>query len=498
MLVFRGVPYAADTGAEARFLPPRPHRWDGVQEATGYGLTAPQLHPGAAGVPAHLTWIFDSEPRGENCLSLNVHVPASPGEGPLPVMVFLHGGGFAFGSASPPGLDGSNLARQGVVVVTINHRLNIFGHLQLGHHHDDYLESGNAGLLDVEAALEWVQLNINAFGGDANCVTVFGQSGGGSKVAALMAMPRARGLFHRAIIQSASSMLRFASQEEAAQNADAVLHELNVSARRLHALNRLPTPEILAAVPAAVRIAGGRDHFRPVVDGQLLPGNPFDERTAQVSGGVPLIVGWCDTEQRASFALKPEMYDQTRSTAIARLATFLGIPRDHATTVFDSYTAARPAESAGDVLALIYGDYRYRRTATSAAERRVASASAPTYVYTIRWRSSAMEGSLRSPHLMCLPFVFRNVDRAEAFLGSDPDRYRLQDEISAAWVRFAATGNPSPAGSESWPRYDLRSRPTAVFDRDMHIEKDPGSCEREVLETCPPYSPAEGEGGRRG
>jgi para-nitrobenzyl esterase len=430
-------------------------------------------------------------------LSLNVHVPADPGERPLPVMVFFHGGGFAFGSASPPGLDGVNLARRGAVVVTVNHRLNVFGHLHLGHHHDRYLESGNAGILDLVAALEWVQHNIVGFGGDPGCVTIFGQSGGGSKVAALMAMPRARGLFHRAIIQSASSMLRFASVAEAAQNADAVLREWGVSPRGLDTLGRLSVPEMLAAVPSAIRVAGGRDHFRPVVDGTLLPGNPFDHETVHVSADVPLLIGWCDTEQRASFSLRPDMFDQTRSTAIARLAGFLDTSRDHAATVFDAYADARPRETAGDVLALVYGDYRYRHTATIAAERRIESATAPTYVYTVRWRSSALGGSLQSPHMMCLPFVFRNVDRAEAFLGSHPDRYRLQDEMSGAWVRFATTGDPNPPGSADWPGYDLASRPTMVFDRDTHVEDDPGPTERRALETCEPYLASEGEGGRR-
>lgn len=497
--VFRGLPYGSDTGGNSRFRSAQPpSQRAGVLDALDNGPTAPQPHPGASAVPPHLEWIFDSEPRGENCLVLNVYAPVEALDGRAPVMVFLHGGGFVNGSASPPGLDGTNLARQGVVVVTINHRLNIFGHLYLGEHHGDYADSGNVGLLDAVSALRWVQRNIEEFGGDPDCVTIFGQSGGGSKVAALMSMPAAKGLFHRAVIQSASSMLRVATLDEAARNAHLVLNELQLDRRRLRALHEASAPDLLAAIPRAILAAGKRDDFRPVVDGLHLPYQPFAAPSLPLSSHVPLLMGWCETEQRAAFSLTPQVLNQTRSSALAAIARYLDVPHSLAATVMSTYAAGRPNDSPGDLMAIIFGDYRYRRTITTAAERRTASGVAPTYLYLIKWRSPVMNGVLRSPHMMCLPFVFRNVDYAGEFVGTQPDAYRLQEEMSRAWVKFARTGDPGDTGLGPWPPYNLADRPTMVFDRESGLENDPSSDERSLLELAPPYVPAEGEGGQRG
>lgn len=491
---FRGIPYG-DTTLGGRFQQAAPARWTGVRDADRYGPSAPQIHPGATAVPIHLAWNFDSERRSEDCLVLNVFTPASNSWDTLPVMVFFHGGSFAHGSASPIGLDGRNLAEQGVVVVSINHRLNVFGHLYLGHYHERYADSGNVGLLDAVLALRWVRENISQFGGDPTSVTIFGQSGGGSKVAGLMAMPAAKGLFHRAIIQSASSMLRFATIEEAARNAHHLLEVLQSS--RLSTLDDLPVKALLEAVPRTVAAAGGVDNFRPVIDGDHLPAQPFDADSIGLSSAVPLLIGWCETEQRAAFSLAPENYDQTREEALERVGRFLDVPRRVASTVMSTYARPRPHDSPGDLMTLIYGDHRYRRTVTRAAELRAATVEAPTYAYLLKWKSPVLGGSLRSPHMLCLPFVFRNVDHATEFVGRETDRYRLQEEMSQAWVAFARTGRPVCEKLPHWPRFSLSGRPTMVFDRHTAVENDPAAGERLILESCPPYMPAEAEGGRR-
>jgi para-nitrobenzyl esterase len=427
-----------------------------------------------------------------------VYAPLEAIDHALPVMVFLHPGGFVNGSASPPGLDGTNLAGLGVVVVTINHRLNVFGHLYLGEHHADYAGSGNVAMLDIVAALRWVQRNVAQFGGNPQCVTIFGQSGGGSKVAALMAMPAATGLFHRAIIQSASSMLRFATLEEAARNTHHVLKELQLDRRPLHALQEIPVPALVASISRTIQSSGKRDEFRPVIDGIHLPDQPFSGSAPQPSAHVPLLMGWCETEQRAAFSLTPGVLDQDPPSALRRVARFLDVPVDLAAAVMDTYAAARPEDSPGDLMAMIYGDQRYRRTVTTAAERRVSDVTqAGTYMYLIRWRSPALGGLLRSPHFMCLPFVFRNVDLAHEFIGTGAEQYKLQEEISRTWVAFASTGDPGN-GLRLWPPYNLGERPTMIFDSESRVENDPAPDERRVLELCPPYVPAEAEGGSRG
>ncbi|MGW4335771.1 carboxylesterase/lipase family protein [Rhodococcus koreensis] len=494
--VFKGIPYGNVAGG-SRFRQAVPARWTGIRDSDRYGPSAPQVHPGAGAVPIHLAWIFDTERRSEDCLVLNVFAPADGGRHRAPVMVFFHGGGFANGSASPIGLDGRNLARRGIVVVSINHRLNVFGHLFLGLDDERYADSGNIGLLDVVLALRWVRENISQFGGDPCRVTIFGQSGGGSKVAGLMAMPAAEGLFHRAIIQSASSALRFATIEEAARNTHHLLEVLQIDQSRLHAVADLPGKVLLEAVPATIAAAGGVDNFRPVIDGRHLPAQPFADDAIGTSSDIPLLMGWCETEQRAAFSLAPENFTQTWGQALERVGRFLDVPRTLASTVMSTYADGRPQDSPGDVMALVYGDHRYRRTATRAAELRVAAADAATYVYLVKWRSPVLGGSLRSPHMLCLPFVFRNVDHANKFVGTEPDRYRLQDEMSQAWVAFARTGSPDCAELPRWPRYSLPGRPTMVFDRHTAVEQDPAARERAVLESCPPYLPAEAEGGRR-
>ena len=310
--VFKGIPYGASTAGKNRFMPPaRPEPWNGVRECTAYAGRSPQA-PAATQRPELATvWgPVDTLPVGEDCLTLHVWTPGLD-DAQRPVMVWLHGGAFSYGSANSPRYDSTNLAkRNDVVVVAVNHRLNIFGHLDLSVLDDRFAQSGNAGVLDLVAALQWVKEHASRFGGDAGNVTIFGQSGGGGKDCALMAMPSAKGLFHKAIVQSGASV-RFAEPERTTRLADAVLRHLGLGRGDLDKLQSLPLERLQQAVAPAQAALGrprqpllDRYNFGPVVDGKVLTSHPFDPESAPLSDGIPVMVG--DTKDESAIFLAPD------------------------------------------------------------------------------------------------------------------------------------------------------------------------------------------------
>jgi len=480
--VFKGIPYARS----ARFQPPQPEQpWSGTRDALALGPSTPQ--PKRTAEVSWWAWIGARQPQSEDCLVLNVFAPASATERKLPVMFYLHGGGFTTGSASPAGVDGTELARRGdVVVVTINHRLNLFGFLHLAELcGPEYADSGNAGMLDCVAALQWVRQNIAAFGGDAGNVTIFGQSGGASKVAVLMAMPAAHGLFHKAIIQSASSLIRMVMPEQATKTAKALCDAAGVSADKLADAS---VDALLAARLTVVARAGGADPWRPVMDGRSLPTHPFDPAAPTLSKDIPLMIGTADTEQTFFLGASDRNFSLDRGESIARIARFVGIGDNEAVRLFEDYRASHADASPSAIMAYVMSDQMYRRNDTLAADRRSGQGGAPTYSYLITWRSPVMGGKLMSPHTVCIPFVFGTTDVAAPMIGSGPAQQALSAKMMGAWTSFARTGVPEAAGLPAWTPYD-DNRPTMIFDDECRIEHDPRRADRLALERYPLYTP---------
>ncbi len=486
---FKGIPYADATSSDARFLPPRsPRAWSGTRDALAVGRSAPQ--PGRTLSVPWWTWITDDQPQGEDCLVLNVYAPETSAARELPVMFYLHGGGFNTGSASTAGTDGTDLARQGnVVVVTINHRLNVFGFLYLASFKGGrFAETGNAGMLDAVAALRWVKENIAAFGGDADNVTIFGQSGGASKVAVLMAMPQAQGLFHKAIIQSASSLIRMATPEQATAAAKGLLEELG-GEQALDRLGDISAADLLAARQRAIAKAGGVDNFRPVVDGKSLPEHPFHPVAPDPSRNVPLLIGSTDTEQ--TFFLGPDAsnFALNRTQSVARISGFMGISGDDASKLYDDYAISRGNASPSEIMIYVLSDQMYRRNDTLAADRKAQQGGAAVYSYLLTWRSPVMDGRLKSPHTMCIPFVFGTYEAAAPMIGTGSDRAALSRKMMDAWASFAKSGVPRAEGLPVWKPYNAVSRPTMIFDNECRIEDDPRKADRLALDGYPLYAP---------
>ncbi|MDP9236807.1 MAG: carboxylesterase/lipase family protein [Chloroflexota bacterium] len=463
VLAFKGIPYAAPPVGGRRFLPPAPVTpWPGIRDALEYGASCPQSSARPQG--------WSQEPSlSEDCLYLNVWTPGCD-DHTRPVMVWLHGGGFSIGSGSWPVYDGAALVRRGdVVVVTVNHRLGIFGYLHLKELAEpEFASSGNAGMLDLVAALAWVRDNISAFGGDPSNVMIFGESGGGAKVSTLLAMPAARGLFHRAAVQSGPGLRSRVATGQATELARQVVTDL--AAGSVQALQSVAADKLLEFQRKLGRRA--MFSFSPVIDHLYLPEHPGDAIKAGTAADVPLIVG-CNRDEATLFLAMDAGLEGLTVLDADHVPPRLDSLGEHARPIIETYRRTRPAASPKDLLVAIESDRMMRIPSIELTERKLAGGKAPVYMYLFCWAA----GPLGSAHGYEIPFVFDNA--RPPVMPESVGRGTLATQMSEAWIAFARNGAPDHPGIPHWPAYSLQDRATMIFDRDAAcVQDDPSGEER--------------------
>lgn len=458
--MFKGVPYGASTGGANRFRPPQPVQpWSGVRSCLHYGPIAPQ-DKGTGRFNDEEAFIFrwNDAVEGEDCLRLNVWTPALD-DARRPVLVWLHGGGFAAGSGHDiPAFDGTSLAATGeAVVVTLNHRLNLLGFLDLSAWGEEHADSGNVGMLDIVAALQWVRDNIARFGGDPDRVTIFGQSGGGAKVNALMAMPAARGLYHRAMVLSGSFAM-FNTPRRSAQLSALVLDELGVARGDLAALQQRPYAEMRAAADRVMaRSNPGFDGFvdvrripamlgfAPVIDGRTILADPHHPAMAQTDASVPLVVG-STLNEFVTGINDPDIGRMDAAALRARVERFAPGKSD---ALIAALRAEAPGASPFDLWSRI-ATAPIRQSVIDQAERRLQGASAPTYLFWFTWETPVLEGRPMAFHCLDIPFWFDNAASCASMTGGGAEALALAGRMSRALLNFAAKGVPRASGLPAW------------------------------------------------
>ncbi|MBV9501814.1 MAG: carboxylesterase/lipase family protein [Acidobacteriaceae bacterium] len=493
--IFKGIPYGASTAGKNRFMPPeKPQPWTGIRSALWFGEVAP-YGPRAGWHSDENAFMFqwnDGQP-GEDCLRINLWTPATNDHRKRPVMVWLHGGGYSAGSGQELlSYDGENLARRGdVILVSLNHRLNTFGYLDLSTFGGEkYATSGNLGMLDIVAALEWVRDNIPAFGGDPNTVMIFGQSGGGGKVNTLMAMPSAQGLYHRACVQS-GSILQVNNPEDSAKLAAAVLAELNISKNNIDQIQMIPMERLLEGAFAAQRIItpqrSGPPSFRrigrqlgwaPVVDGKVIPVETWDPKAPDMSAGVPLMVGTVLNEFVNGIG-NPDAFSMTNEQLSERLKP---VCRGREQQAIDLARQLFPKSKPFQLYSIILTS-SVRGSAVKQASLKADLAKAPAYNYWFQWQTPILDGRPMAFHCSELSFCFDNTDRCETMTGGGERARSLAAAVSEAWIRFARTGDPSHEGLPEWPAFTADKAPTMIFDDRCKIENNPDGALRALMDS---------------
>lgn len=481
---FLGIPYGADTSGANRFMPPqKPASWTDVRPAVWWGNTAPQImEKRYADQYASFVDHWNYDDVSEDCLRINVWTPALDTK-KRPVVVWLHGGGFVNGNGiEQDGYHGENLSRMGeVVFCSLNHRLGALGFTNIaGVGGEKFAASGNVGMLDIVAALEWVRDNIANFGGDASNVTIIGQSGGGAKVCTLMAMPSAKGLFHKAVALSGSS-LGGVNKEYSEKLGAMVLKEAGLSSNEIGKLQQIPWREYIDIANRAVvkmaeeakRLNLVRGGYSPVADGNFLSELPFYNDLTHFSADIPMIISTTFNEQspsRVDSALEKVSMNDVKEKLKVRFGEKSG-------EVADAYSKTFPDKKPVEIWSMILSN---RKNAIATADAKVKQ-KAPVYIAWFGWQPPLFDGRMRAFHCDDICFWFYNTDLMLTHTGGGARPRRLSEKMAKSFVNFARTGNPNGGGLPNWPQYTTGKGETMILDDVPVVKNDPDRDARKSL-----------------
>ena len=492
IFTYKGIPYAQAKRFQA---PEKPAPWEGVRSSMTYGPVSPLQTPTTqVSDESEFAFHHDWGYTNEDCLRVNVWTQGINDGKKRPVMFWIHGGGYAAGSSQElPSYDGESISRKGdVVLVSVNHRLNILGFLDLSEYGDKYKSSANASFYDLVFALQWVKDNISNFGGDPNNVTIFGQSGGGGKVTALMSSPLAKGLFHKAIVQS-GVWADYQDQATSKRIGSAVLNELGLIPSQVDSIQKVPYDKLVAAGTKALQKVreqltaegkpvgmGLRFGWGPTLDGMFLKNNPGDPQALALSSNVPLLIGSTKNEFMPSLR-NPDL----RKANEAQVKEFLQKQwKDKTDAYIAAVKKAYPNDTRPTDLMDIDGFFRPGMVAQ--ANAKSSNGDAGVYMYLFTWQSPIMNGDYKAVHCMEIPFVMNNIARCEEMTGGGKEAYALADKMSQSWINFARTGDPNHKGLPTWPKYNSSVGATMMFDNTSAVRNHPDKEYLEVISSTPP------------